>query len=69
VRGRGVRLRFRIRENERSPEGQPVIAFGVRIGYWPCVIAPFVQVAAFAWRFEVWYGLPPKPGKEGLVRA
>lgn len=32
------------------------VAFGVRLGYWPCLQAPFLQVNFWTWRAEVWYG-------------
>lgn len=30
----------------------------VGVGYWPCLRAPFVQVAVGKHLFELWYGLP-----------
>ncbi len=53
-----MKLRWQIRPLRRSPGGVPMLAFGVRVGYWPCLKAPFVQVVFAKWRAEVWFGLP-----------
>jgi hypothetical protein len=56
------RVRFAVREgfSKLSPDGGPlkVRAFGVRIGYWPCLQAPFIEIALGTKRYELWYGLP-----------
>ncbi len=61
--GRG--FRFSCRAATRSPEGRPVLAFGLRVGYWPCLRAPFLELAVGRWRLDFWHGLPsyakPKP--------
>ena len=53
-----MRRMFRVwaRSNPRRADGAPVIALGLRIGYWPCLKAPFVQVSFLAWRVEIWHG-------------
>lgn len=33
-------------------------ALGARVGYWPCLGGPFVQVAVGSFRFDAWYGRP-----------
>lgn len=33
-------------------------AFGVRVGYWPCVYGPHITLSVFYWRFDVWCGYP-----------
>lgn len=51
------RLRFQSRETHRN--GALITkAFGLAIGYWPCLGAPYLQVTVWTRRFEVWYGLP-----------
>lgn len=35
-----------------------VQALGVRVGWWPCLRAPFAQVTIGSHIFEMWYGLP-----------
>jgi hypothetical protein len=55
------RLRWSARDGttKTTAEGiRRVRAFGVRVGYWPCLQAPFVEVAFNTRRYELWYGLP-----------
>lgn len=52
------RPHFQIRRNKRSPKNVPVTAFGLRVGYWPCIRAPFIQLGLLYWQFEAWFGLP-----------
>jgi hypothetical protein len=52
-----MRLRGAIRKNTRGAVGYGV-GYGLKIGYWPCQRAPFIQLAFHHWRFELWYGLP-----------
>lgn len=51
---------WQIRNFKTAPDGRPMVAFGFRFGYWPCLNAPFVQLALGSWRCEAWYGLPAK---------
>lgn len=43
-----------------GPDERPltVRAIGVKFGYWPCLRAPFVELAFGRRRYEIWYGLP-----------
>ena len=41
-----------------SPDGRHVIMFRIGVGYWPCLHAPFLQIAFGKHIFEFWYGLP-----------
>lgn len=41
----------------RPTDGMPSWGFGIRFGYWPCVHAPYLQLAFLFWRVSVWYGL------------
>ena len=31
---------------------------GCKVGYWPCLRGPFVQVTVGPFRIDAWYGLP-----------
>lgn len=52
------KLRFYARRNAESTDGRTAFYVGLRVGYYPCLDAPFVQLALAYWRFEFWYGLP-----------
>jgi hypothetical protein len=61
------KLRTMIRDNKRSPDGRPSIGFGARVGFWPCLEAPYLQVAFHRWRIEMWFGLPSyRQHREGV---
>jgi hypothetical protein len=49
-----------VRPTARRHDGAPSIALGVKVGYWPCLRAPFLQVCVYRWRVDVWHGLPSK---------
>lgn len=55
------RLRFAVRSatSKQAPDGTTltVQAYGLRVGYWPCLQAPFIELAFHKKRYEVWYGL------------
>lgn len=36
----------------------PAVSIGARIGYWPCLKAPFIQVSLALWHIELWVGYP-----------
>jgi hypothetical protein len=52
------KLRWLFRRNQASADGRTAIGFGVRLGYWPCLQAPYMQCAFLFWHFEVWHGYP-----------
>lgn len=52
------RFRHMIRHNRKSPEGKPALSFGVRVGYWPCLKAPFISLACGPISLDFWHGLP-----------
>lgn len=52
------RFRRQLIRNRQSPEGRTALGFGIRIGYWPCLKAPYVQIAFALWRLDLWHGLP-----------
>lgn len=43
---------------KRRADGANQLAIGLRVGYWPCLRAPYVQVVFACWRIEIWFGLP-----------
>lgn len=50
------RLRFLARLNQTAPDGSVVICLGLRVGWWPCLGGPFIQLGVWKWRLELWYG-------------
>lgn len=53
-----AKLRYLIKDLE-------YVSFGFRIGYWPCLKAPYLQIVFAGWRCDFWYGLPSyRYGKE-----
>lgn len=63
----GRSIHAQLRHSRTAPRsGQHAYAFGARIGYWPCLRAPFVVLDIAKWRAEVWYGDPPREGSTAL---
>ncbi len=52
------RLRGGWSPNTKSPAGRPSWGFGLRVGYWPCLRGPYLQIALGTRRLDVWHGLP-----------
>lgn len=52
------RLRAKITRSGSAPDGRRVVSFGARIGFWPCLGGPFVQVTIATRRYTVWVGRP-----------
>lgn len=52
------RLRYGIVKMFPNALGQHAIRFGIRFGYWACLLAPFVEADFAFWRISIWYGLP-----------
>lgn len=46
-----------VRRTKSDKQGR-VFAIGLRVGYWPCLGAPFLQVGIGYRTIELWYGLP-----------
>lgn len=44
------------RTNVRPSDGKHAQSFGARVGYWPCLRAPFVSFYVGSRVFEVWIG-------------
>jgi hypothetical protein len=53
-----ARFRWNYRLTATNPAGRHVIMFRIGVGYWPCLHAPFLQIAFGKHIFEFWYGLP-----------
>lgn len=51
-------FRFSIRPTPSNHLGEQAIYLSLRVGYYPCLKAPFIQVCLFFWRIDFWYGLP-----------
>jgi hypothetical protein len=49
---------------KRSPAGRQSVAFGVRIGYWPCLNAPFIEITWGGWARAFWWGLASTSARE-----
>lgn len=52
------RPRGQVRRLKRSADGRQSLGVGVRVGYWPCLNAPYVHLTLGPWRVEGWIGLP-----------
>jgi hypothetical protein len=63
---RSSRFHWQCRLTDTSPDGHHIIMYGIRVGYWPCLHAPFLQIALGIHILECWYGLPSY--KEGGLR-
>jgi hypothetical protein len=55
------KLHIMVRPSRRGVAGQ-AIGYGLKVGYWPCLKAPFVQLALHRWIVDVWFGLPSYRG-------
>lgn len=51
-------FRCGVSRTKTSPAGKHALGFGVRVGYWPCLRAPYVQLAFGSRRYALWYGDP-----------
>lgn len=52
------RPRSSVRSQRRREDGRPVLSLGVRVGYWPCLRAPFIRLDLGPRIVEVWVGWP-----------
>jgi len=46
-------MKFRIQLSQQEP-----YTISVKVGYWPCLKAPFIQFTFWRCRMDIWYGLP-----------
>lgn len=51
-------LHLTISKSKTSPGGRHVKALGIKIGYWPCLQAPFISVVLGSRIIDLWWGLP-----------
>ena len=47
-------IRVEKREGKKSLEGKTVLGYGIRLGYWPCMKAPFIEASLGKNRYAVW---------------
>lgn len=54
---RTIEWHFANRLTKSDGHGNHVLAYGARVGYWPCLNAYFLQVTIGKHILEIWYGL------------
>lgn len=52
------RPRMTISRSKTSPTGTHVWALGLKVGYWPCLRAPFISLCVGNRIVDLWCGLP-----------
>ncbi len=52
------KLRHGVSCTKQSPAGKHALGYGARVGYWPCLRGPYVQLAWGTRRLDVWFGDP-----------
>lgn len=52
------RPRGLIRRTKQREDGRHAQSFGARVGYWPCLRAPFISLYFGSRVFEAWVGYP-----------
>lgn len=62
------RFRIQVRHLPAAAWGAQSIGFGLKFGYWPCLKAPYIQIAFLFWRVEIWHGLPAESKAETTDR-
>lgn len=59
----GARLRFQHRRSATKPGTERhAQTIGLRVGYWPCLRAPFITIDFGSHRLDIWHGLPGYKG-------
>lgn len=53
-----MKLHWKKRLTNTNYNGEHAIAVGLRVGYWPCLHAPFIQTALGKWTVSLWWGDP-----------
>lgn len=61
------RLRIQVAPTARSSSGRHAYALGLRVGYWPCLGGPFIQMAIATKRLDLWFGRPSYLGARRRV--
>ena len=52
------KFRWMIRDSLKRKDGKSSLRFGIIIGYWPCLHAPYIQFGLGTKLFDLWFGLP-----------
>jgi hypothetical protein len=52
------RVRLEVVRTPQSIDGRHAVGVGARLGFWPCLGGPYVQVSLGTRRYELWYGRP-----------
>lgn len=52
------RLRYGVRKTPTRADGAHALRFGVLVGYWPCLMAPYISLGVGKWIVEAWIGYP-----------
>lgn len=55
---RGFHVDARGGKSSVAPDGSKLEArsYGVKVGYWPCFRAPYIEIAWDTRRYAAWYG-------------
>lgn len=53
-----MRLRWLVSPTKVNAAGRHATGYGLRVGYWPCLRAPYMQLAFGRRRLDVWFGDP-----------
>lgn len=56
VKDSGWRPRSMARRSRQRADGRYVWNFGLRVGYWPCLRAPFVTIDYGTHALDLWVG-------------
>lgn len=54
-----MKFNYSVRRNKTSITGQYTKALGLRVGYFPCLKGPFIEIAVWSYSLAIWYGLEP----------
>lgn len=50
-------LRLTVSKTKTSPQGRHVWSLGAKVGYWPCLRAPFASLLVGNRIIDLWWGL------------
>ena len=56
-----MRLRWHVRDGHTMTASDGSVirvrSFGVRVGYWPCLRGPYLELSVNTRRLDIWFGL------------
>lgn len=53
------KMHILIRDTLRgSDNNKQVFRVGICVGYWPCLLAPFLQISVGKKTIDIWFGMP-----------